>query len=137
MERATKPRAPTSMVMIVEFHSVVELMSDERFVYLAVLRICAALMFSSDGTVSSTISTTLALIDQITISGRWSVEKISGGKTSLLWWKSTKNCQSFASESRWRGLCCFFGWTDDVSSMKEWERGGILGTGAIFLELWL
>ena len=91
MERATKPRAPTSMVMIVEFHSVVELMSDERFVYLAVLRICAALMFSSDGTVSSTISTTLALIDQITISGRWSVEKISGGKTSLLWWKSTKN----------------------------------------------
>ena len=66
------------------------------------------------------------LEDQMTMSGRWSVEQISGGTINLLWSKSIKISQSLAHESRLVTLR--FGgavveWPDIT---KDDEMGGVM-----------
>ena len=77
-------------------------------------------MFSSAGTVSSTIKTNFREWEKMTISGRSLVAWISGGKTSLLSLLSTRSFQSEAPERRFRrsdALVGFFGL--DLEEIKE------------------
>ena len=67
-----------------------------RSTYRSDLYLWAAWIFSSAGQVNSIQIADFKLKDQITMSGRWSVEQISGGKVIFLWSKSINNCQSFA-----------------------------------------
>ena len=71
-ELQVKPRAPTSNGMQWTFHPL-DVHSATRSVYLAFLNSCLSPTFISHGTVSSPMTTVLALLDQMTISGLRSV----------------------------------------------------------------
>ena len=70
--RATKPRAPTSMVNVVAAQPL-SLALQFKSKYLVCFRTCAASTPSSAGHVSSMFSTDLIFFDQTTMSGLWDV----------------------------------------------------------------
>ena len=70
--RATKPRAPTSMVNV-DADQPLSLALQFKSKYLACFRTCADSIPSSAGHVSSMFSTDLILFDQMTMSGLWDV----------------------------------------------------------------
>ena len=100
VEKATKPRTPTSTVRRVQSHSVWLEICSTRLLYLRSLRDLALAIPSSAGHVSSIRITFFRDGDQIMMSGRSLVAKISGGKRMLAASKSTKICQSVAPDNR-------------------------------------
>ena len=74
IDLATKPRAPTSMVIILESQELINFAKNASCSYYPVFRIWAARIFSSAGNVNSISKIILEFWDQIRISGRKSVE---------------------------------------------------------------
>ena len=72
----------------------------------------------------------------MTMSGRWSVEQISGGTVSLLWSKSIRISQSWAQERR-LDMGRFGGIEDGWSDItKDDEMRGILEKAALKCYVW-
>ena len=85
VERATKPRAPTSNGKWLALQQVELLMSSHSSWYRVVFLDEASPKFSSSGTVSSNKKIFLMDIDQMMMSGLAVVIMISGGKVIRLW----------------------------------------------------
>ena len=85
VDRPTNPRAPTSNGKIEHFQTLLFSMRFDRGTYLALLRMLADSMASSQGDVSSSRRTVFVVADHITTSGRSSVTHISVGNMMGKW----------------------------------------------------